>query len=123
MPSKSKTKSSGLKNTSQATSQHNNSENTKFAKPQTVVAVDPKEPSNDIAVAQEPVISPKQRQSSPQAPQPIPEDAADTASGVNRKKQKRRLKEAAKRAASQPQDTNYHVTEHRAAVHRASPIY
>ncbi|KAL9127831.1 MAG: hypothetical protein Q9217_003371 [Psora testacea] len=112
MPSKSKAKSSTPKDTSQAAGQQNNSGTTKGVKPQATDASALKEPTSNNAAGQKSAPSNTKPQSPQPTPQPVLEDGANAASGINKKKQKRRMKEAAKRAATQPLDAKFNIHEH-----------
>ena len=118
MPSKSKAKGSGLKNTTNLQTQtaapkdkkgleHN--ENTPPAVKSTISIP----PANQKSSPS----SNTQQHSPPQVSVGAPEDGANLASGVNRKKQKRRMKEAAKRAAADLPDAVSHSHDDGSAPH------
>ena len=118
MPSKPKAKSSGLKNAANPPTQQVPSAGTQSTGPYNNAKSIPKQ---SVAVAkdqQDPVQSlPTKPISPPQQPAPGFTDAANIAPGVNRKKQKRRLKEAAKRAAADQHDAAVPMQEHGVASH------
>ncbi|KAL9101387.1 MAG: hypothetical protein Q9163_003345 [Psora crenata] len=117
MPSKSKSKTSASKNTPQAACQQNNPGNQIVIKPQTINTSASKESIGNIAAPQKPAPSAAQPQSPSQGSHHLLQDGANAIMSVNKKKQKRRMKEAAKRAATQPVDASSNANEHGDAVH------
>ena len=117
MPSKSKAKASGPKNTTNPQSQQAAPKERNGSVPNESIPPVPKSTVSVAANNQKSSPSSVPQQHPPLVPVGAPEDGANLASGVNRKKQKRRMKEAAKRAAADLPDAGPHNHEDGGAPH------
>ena len=117
MPSKPKAKSSGPKNIAIPPTQQVPSAGIKSTDPYKNEKAKVRENIPRVKGQQDPAQPVPSKSTSPQLPAPGSTDAANSAPGVNRKKQKRRMKEAAKRAAADQNDATTPTQGHGIASH------